>query len=80
MLTAKADLVPTDANLRDEDATFAALEAACAAFCAEVNARPHRATSRAPVEVLAEERSRLHVLPEHPVAVAFGPTRPVGWD
>jgi hypothetical protein len=31
---AKADLVPTDANLRDEYATFAELEAACTAFCA----------------------------------------------
>lgn len=55
-------------------------EAACAAFCAEVNARAHRATGRAPVEVLAEEQQRLHVLPEHPVTVAFGQTRRVGWD
>ena len=77
---AKADLVPTDANLLEQYATFGALEAGCAAFCAEVNARPHRATGRAPVEVLAEERSRLHVLPEHPVTVAFGQTRRVGWD
>jgi hypothetical protein len=77
---AKADLVPTDANLRDEYDSFAELEAACEAFCANVNARPHRATARPPVDVLAEERSRLHVLPEHPVTVAFGQTRRVGWD
>ena len=77
---AKADLVPTEANLRDDYGTFAELEAACAGFCSEVNARPHRVTGRPPVEVLAEERSRLHVLPEHPVTVAFGQTRRVCWD
>jgi transposase len=77
---AKADLVPTQANLAEEYATFAELEAACAAFCTEVNDRPHRATGRPPVEVLTEERARLHVLPEHPVTVAFGQTRRVGWD
>jgi transposase len=77
---AKADLVPTEANLRDEYATFAELEAACASFCTEVNTRPHRATGRVPVEVLAEERQRLHVLPTQPVTVAFGQTRRVGWD
>jgi hypothetical protein len=36
---AKADLVPTEANLLPEYANFAALEAACGAFCDEVNAR-----------------------------------------
>jgi hypothetical protein len=77
---AKADLVPTGANLLAEYGTFAELEAACAAFCADVNARRHRATGRSPVELLAEERARLHVLPEHPVTVAFGQTRRVGWD
>ena len=34
----------------------------------------------APVEVLAEERARLHLLPEQPVTVAFGQTRRVCWD
>lgn len=77
---AKADLVPTEANLLDEYATFGELEAACAGFCTEVNARPHRATGRAPVELLAEERARLHVLPDQPVTVAFGQTRRVSWD
>jgi transposase len=77
---AKADLVPTDANLLEQYATFAGLEVACAAFSAEVNARPHRATGRPPVELLVEERARLHVLPEQPVTVAFGQTRRVGWD
>jgi transposase len=77
---AKADLVPTQANLLDEYDTFEQLQQACAAFNEQVNARPHRATGRPPVELLAEERARLHVLPEHPVTVAFGQTRRVGWD
>ncbi len=75
---AKADLVPTDANLLAAYADWAALEAACEAFCDEVNARPHRVTRRAPVEMLGEERHRLHRLPEHPWTAAFGETRTVG--
>ncbi|MDQ3456267.1 MAG: IS21 family transposase [Actinomycetota bacterium] len=75
---AKADLVPTDANLLLAYADWAALEAACEAFCAQVNARPHRVTRRAPVEMRAEERHRLHRLPEHPWTSAFGETRTVG--
>ncbi|MBV8991470.1 MAG: IS21 family transposase, partial [Solirubrobacterales bacterium] len=39
---AKADLVPTDHNLREEYVDFAALERACEEFMAEVNTRPHR--------------------------------------
>ena len=35
---AKADLVPKDTNLLGEYASFAALEAACEAFCGQVNA------------------------------------------
>jgi hypothetical protein len=77
---AKADLVPTEANLRDDYRDFAELEAACAAFCERVNQRPHRATGRAPVEMLAEEASRLHMLPATAVTTAFGETRRVGWD
>jgi len=42
---AKADLVPKDTNLLGEYASFAALEAACAVFCAQVNGRVHRVTS-----------------------------------
>src|SRR5215207_6631539 len=77
---AKADLVPTEANLGEEYGSFAELEAACAVFCAEVNTRPHRVTGRPPADVLAEEQARLHLLPEHPVTVAFGQTRRVCWD
>jgi hypothetical protein len=75
---AKADLVPTDANLLPAYGDWAALEAACEAFCEEVNTRPHRVTRRAPVEMLVEERHRLHRLPKHPYTAAFGETRTVG--
>ena len=75
---AKADLVPKDTNLLGEYATFAELEVACEAFCEQVNARVHRVTRRAPVQMLAEERSRLHPLPAAPYTVAFGTTRTVG--
>ncbi|BBZ15698.1 hypothetical protein MGAD_00330 [Mycolicibacterium gadium] len=77
---AKADLVPTEANLLDAYATFAELQQACRDFCEQVNARPHRATGRVPAELLVEELPRLHVLPAQPVALAFGLTRRVGWD
>lgn len=75
---AKADLVPKDTNLREQYASFAELEAACAAFCAQVNARVHRVTRRAPVDMLAEERARLHPLPATAHTLAFGVTRTVG--
>jgi transposase len=74
---AKADLVPADANLLAEYGSFAALEAACAAFCDQVNARPHRVTRRAPAEMLAEEAARLHPVPAAPFTAALGVTRRV---
>ncbi|GDY33646.1 IS21 family transposase [Gandjariella thermophila] len=74
---AKADLVPTEANLLAEYASFAELEAACRMFCEQVNARPHRVTRRAPAEMLIEERAHLHPLPLHPFTAAFGVTRTV---
>lgn len=77
---AKADLVPTSANLLDSYRTFGELEAACRAFCEQVNDRPHRETRRRPIEALAEERTRLHPLPQRPFTVAFGITRRVYWD
>jgi hypothetical protein len=39
---AKADLVPTDHNLREQYEDFAALERACEEFMADVNTRPQR--------------------------------------
>ena len=75
MKIAKADLVPAEANLLDEYASFAELEAACEGFCQLVNARPHRITRRAPAEMLAEERARLHPVPAAPFTAALGVTR-----
>ena len=77
MKIAKADLVPTQVNLLEEYASFAGLEAACEGFCEQVNARPHRITRRAPVEMLAEERARLHPVPAAPFTAALGVTRKV---
>jgi transposase len=64
---AKADLVPTDANLRGAYDSFAELVAACVAWCEHINARTHRGTGAAPVDRLAVERGHLHVLPDEPV-------------
>jgi transposase len=77
---AKADLVPTEANLEPEYRVFGQLEAACRQWCEQINTRPHRETRRPPIEMLAEERARLHPLPTAPFTVAFGTTRRVNWD
>lgn len=77
---AKADLVPTSANLGEDYPSFAALEDACEAFCERVNARPHAETRRPPVQMLTEERARLHVLPTEPYTAALGETRLVRDD
>ena len=74
---AKADLVPTDANLLPAYGSFAELEAACAQFTEQVNARAHRITRRAPVEMLTQEQARLHRLPAAPFTATFGVTRTV---
>ncbi|HUY25704.1 MAG TPA: IS21 family transposase [Candidatus Saccharimonadales bacterium] len=75
---AKADLVPTEANLLSAYPTFGAFEAACEAVNDTFNSRVHRVTRRVPDELLAEERQRLHPLPEQPFTLAFGQTRTVG--
>ncbi|GAA4472063.1 hypothetical protein GCM10023094_03750 [Rhodococcus olei] len=77
---AKADLVPTEANLLPEYASFADLEAACDRFCVKVNGRRHREAARIPAEALADERARLHTLPAAPHTLALGQTRSVGTD
>lgn len=77
---AKADLVPTDANLLPEYKDFDQLRAACKDFMHEVNTRPHRETRRPPIEMLAEERVRLHSIPDDPYTAAFGETRIVDSD
>lgn len=77
---AKADLVPTNTNLRGQYGSFAQLAAAAAEWCDHVNARPHRETGVAPVERLAVEREHLHVLPADPHAAALGEERLVNDD
>ncbi|WP_411130468.1 IS21 family transposase [Streptomyces sp. x-19] len=77
---AKRDLVPTDINLRPAYRDFTELEDACRQFTAEVNNKVHRAIRRRPVEALAEERHRLHPLPENPFTAALGTTRRVAND
>jgi hypothetical protein len=77
---AKADLVPTDANLRGAYTSFAELVAACQQWCDRVNARTHRETGAAPVDRLAAEQARLHVLPAEPHTAALGEERLVNDD
>ncbi len=74
---AKADLLPSDHNLRPAYESFEELEDACERFMAEVNAREHRATAQRPIEALAAEHERLHRLPKLPPTVCFGQTRKV---
>jgi transposase len=77
---AKADLVPTDHNLRPAYRSFAELELECERLCERVNTREHRLTRRAPAVMAAEERARLHPLPAVPHTVCFGQTRKVSWQ
>jgi len=77
---AKADLVPTEANLLPAYRSFADLAAACVAFCAQVNGRVHRETARRPDDLLALERGHLHVLPAEPYTAPLGVTRTVEPD
>jgi hypothetical protein len=74
---AKADLVPTDHNLRDEYEDWRALERACQQFMADVNTRPHRSTRQPPVILLAQEHEHMHPLPRLPHTMCFGQTRKV---
>ncbi|MEH0483549.1 IS21 family transposase [Streptomyces scabiei] len=77
---AKADLVPTDANLLAAYDTFAELADACLTWCDAVNSRRHRATGQIPASRLDVERTTLHVLPIEPFALALGEERLVGSD
>jgi transposase len=77
---AKADLVPTDANLLPAYGSFAHLAAACVGFCREVNGRIHRETGRRPDDLLGQERARLHTLPLEPYTAALGEGRTVADD
>jgi transposase len=77
---AKADLVPTKANLLTGYNSFAELAEACEQFCGIVNGRVHRETARIPAEALMVEQTRLHPLPVTPFTAALGETRCVNTD
>lgn len=77
---AKADLVPTSANLLPGYGSFTELADACTAFMEEVNHRVHRETMRIPAHALLVEQQRLHPLPAAPFTTALGMTRSVNTD
>lgn len=77
---AKADLVPSEANLLPAYDSFAELEEACREFSDRVNGRVHRETAAVPAVRLAAEREHLHALPAEPYALAIGDERLVGED
>jgi transposase len=77
---AKADLVPTVANLLDEYVSFAELETACAAVSETFNTRVHAVTRQVPAVALELERALLHAVPAEPYTAAFGESRRVGWS
>ena len=72
---AKADLVPSDANLLPAYGSFTELEEACREFCVRVNGRVHRETAAVPADRLAAGREMLHPLPDEPYALALGEER-----
>ena len=78
MRIAKADLVPTEANLLDAVRHLRrARPRPAEMLCEQVNARPHRATGRVPAEVLAEERRGCMCCPRSRSPSRSG--RPGGW-
>jgi transposase len=77
---AKADLVPTEANLLAEYVSWNELVVATEEFMAEVNGRVHQATRRTPNEMLTEEAVHLHRLPDVSYTAVFGETRHVSWS
>ena len=75
---AKADLVPTETNLRPQYSSFHELEEACEQCMAEVNQKRHRATGQAPMDRLTgTEQSLLHPVPVDPFTAALGESRQV---
>jgi hypothetical protein len=77
---AKADLVPTSANLLPDNRCFSELAAACTAVMDDVNNRVHRETMRIPAHALLVEQRRMHPLPAAPLTTALGQTRAVNTD
>ena len=80
MRIAKADIVPTTANLRDAYESFGELEGACQDAMDRFNQREHRETRRAPSDMITEERLRLHPVAAQAHTLAFGTDRSVDRD
>ncbi|MFE1522223.1 hypothetical protein ACFW9I_36545 [[Kitasatospora] papulosa] len=74
---AKADLIPTTANLGEKYGSFAELRCACAIFRQRVNTWTHRETGKTSVSALDIEKTRLHPLPASPHTHTFGESRQV---
>ncbi len=77
---AKADLVPTAANLLPEYESFEQLEAACVAATVRFNNRVHTVTGEKPAVRLVRELEVLHRVPTEPYTAALGETRAVTWS
>ena len=75
---AKADLVPTDANLLADYSDWATLEAACSAFCDEVNARATGSPGEHRRRCSSRSATACTAYPTPPFTAAFGETRTVG--
>lgn len=73
----KADLVPTEVNLKDAYPSFTALEDACASFMDKVNTRVHRVTRARPVDRLGVEQQVIRPVPSRPHYGSFGEIRKV---
>jgi hypothetical protein len=69
---AKADVVPTDRNVRSEYEDFARLEHACLESCDRVDARRAPDHPRGAGGDVARERQRLHKPPQLPHTIRFG--------
>lgn len=77
---AKADLVPTEANLRDAYSHWGELEAACTEAMGVFNHRMHREIAARPAERRLLEVAALHAVPAAAYTIAFGETRAVSWS
>ena len=77
---AKADLVPTAANLLDEYESFDQLEEACVTAMERFNTRVHTVTNERPTDRLVRELEVMHKVPAEPYTAVFGETRAVSWS
>lgn len=77
---AKADLVPTAYNLRENYESFEEIEVACAETTDHFNSRVHAVTKQIPAQALDVERPLLHSIPDAPYTASFGESRSVSWS